>query len=1007
MKDRNPVLVAAVLALLLLDTGRAQYFLGENGQDPMNQGPIGQGQFGQDQNGQGQGGTGQSQFGQGQNGEGQVGQGWTGQGSFGQVQSGQGYFGQGQSNQGQFGQDQNGQGQGGTGQSQFGQGQNGEGQVGQGWTGQGSFGQVQSGQGYSGQDQSNQGQFGQDQNGQGQGGTGQSQVGQPGQNQNNQNQNYQSFFNQYQNSEVVDLGQIGQNINLDDIGQQLAGQGLDLGQLTQTLNGQNGNIQNGRLVNTQIVRGELTQIRGTNAFAIIVNNPGMTVMIQNMAVAAVNTIKEQDMMFYLAGVDTTETASTTAMKARFTATKEKAVEMGKEERVKNVLMDDLIGILNVPKVQMASVMDSLLGQLGVDVKGLETQDDNCDQFINIECNVSSPYRTMDGSCNNLRKPLWGRAFIPFRRFLEPAYDDGVSSPRRTARSGNLLPSAREVSFMVHESDEKIDVQAAASHLLMQFGQFLDHDITSTPIQSGVDGSHVRCCTEDLSEESKAKINMNPEDRDICFPITIPENDPMFKPRTCMSFVRSIQISNTDCRLAPAEQLNQITAYIDGSMVYGSSLAEMRTLRAFDRGLLKTSANDLLPEDKEPSCRKESAKDYCFKAGDTRVNEQMALATLHTIWVREHNRMAKELGSLNPSWDDERLFQETRKIVGAKIQHITYKEFLRKVLNGNILNAFDINPKIVGFQDTYDPRIDASIRNGFAGAAFRFGHSLVRTMFSQMNNDYRGHEDLMLSRSFGNTSYVIKDNGDGINKIVRGLVTDNINKFDRYMTPQLTQHLFEDGVGHRLDLAALNIQRGRDHGLPSYNEWRKWCQLPVARSFSKGQGGLVDLPQDAIDKLRDVYEHPDDIDLFAGGMSENPIKGGIVGPTFACILSHQFKALRAGDRFFYDRDDETTGFKKDQINAIKVTTMAKVICDNTDVEAMQPDAFFVVRNRNQRVSCDELTQAPLVAWAEDPDVRRQGSQTWQISNRLAETKRNNNLDCSKSIYKLFSKYLCNK
>lgn len=112
---------------------------------------------------------------------------------------------------------------------------------------------------------------------------------------------------------------------------------------------------------------------------------------------------------------------------------------------------------------------------------------------------------------------------------------------------------------------------------------------------------------------------------------------------------------------------------------------------------------------------------------------------------------------------------------------------------------------------------------------------------------------MLSRSFGNTSHIIEDNGDGVNKIARGLVTDNLNKFDRYMSPQLTQHLFEDGVGHNLDLAALNIQRGRDHGLPSYNQWRRWCQLPVAGSFSSGRGGLVDLPEDAIDKLRSVYE----------------------------------------------------------------------------------------------------------------------------------------------------------
>lgn len=243
------MLVVAVLALLGLDTVRAFYF-SQTDQGQMNQGQMGEGQFGQDQNGQGQ-------FGQGQNGQGQGGQGWI--------------------DQGQFGQDQNGQGQGGRGQGQFVQDQD---RQGQGRTGQGYFGQDQNGQGQRGQVGTDRGQSGP-----------------------NQNQNYQNFFNQYQNREVVDLGQIGQTVNLDQISQQLNGQGLDLGQLTQSLNGQNGNIQNGRYVNTQIVRGELTQIPGTNAFAIIVNNPGMNVMIQNMAITAVTTIQKWDMMFFLAGKD--------------------------------------------------------------------------------------------------------------------------------------------------------------------------------------------------------------------------------------------------------------------------------------------------------------------------------------------------------------------------------------------------------------------------------------------------------------------------------------------------------------------------------------------------------------------------------------------------------------------------------------------------------------------------------------------------------------------------------
>ncbi|XP_048249478.1 chorion peroxidase-like isoform X3 [Haliotis rufescens] len=697
---------------------------------------------------------------------------------------------------------------------------------------------------------------------------------------------------------------------------------------------------------------------------VIIQDSGMSNTVKDMAMSSMNMVKEQDMMFLRAGVDTKDTTSTRAMKAMFTVTKKKAMEMGEEERAKNMLIKELAGLLNVPKTRMASAVNTLLGTLGVEVQGLGTRDDNCDQFLNTRCDSSSRYRTEDGSCNNLRKPLWGRAFIPMRRFQDPEYDDGVSDPRTTGQNGRKLPGARKVSLAVHESDNKVSAAGATAHMLMQWGQFLDHDITSTPIQSGAEGSNVGCCMDDVSAASKSRINMTPEERDICFPIKIETSDPKFRPRRCMNFVRSIQISNTDCMVAPVEQMNQITAFIDGSMVYGSSDGETRDLRAFSGGLLKTSRNNLLPEDSEPSCLKIKRSDFCFKAGDSRVNEQMGLATLHTLWMREHNRMARELSRLNPPWDDEKLFQETRKIVGAKIQHITYNEFLQIVLNDDIRRQFSLMSRRQGLQDQYDPSVDPSIRNAFATAAFRFGHSLVRTMFSQYGRNYRKEEDLKLKWSFGNTSHLIMDNGNGVERYVRGLVSDATSDADRFISPQVTQHLFEDGEGHSLDLAALNIQRGRDHGLPGYNQWRRWCGLPTASKFSSGQGGLVDHPSHAVKKLRRVYDHPNDIDLFAGGMSEKRIRGGLIGPTFACILANQFKALKVGDRFWYEREDSTTGFTTAQVNVIKETTLAKVLCDNTDIRTMQPAALRVVRNQNQRENCEDLTQPQLNPWSEN-------------------------------------------
>ena len=135
------------------------------------------------------------------------------------------------------------------------------------------------------------------------------------------------------------------------------------------------------------------------------------------------------------------------------------------------------------------------------------------------------------------------------------------------------------------------------------------------------------------------------------------------------------------------------------------------------GKLQTSENDFLPliEGPQPPplsfCRHFGG---CFRAGDVRANEHVALASMHTMWVREHNRLASELKRLNKQWDEERVFQEARKIVVAQIQHITYTEFLPKILGYRGLNEYQ----------GYDPSIDASVSNVFAAAAFRFGHTLV-------------------------------------------------------------------------------------------------------------------------------------------------------------------------------------------------------------------------------------------------------------------------------------------
>ena len=99
----------------------------------------------------------------------------------------------------------------------------------------------------------------------------------------------------------------------------------------------------------------------------------------------------------------------------------------------------------------------------------------------------------------------------------------------------------------------------------------------------------------------------------------------------------------------------------------------------------------------------------------------------------------------------------------------------------------------------------------------------------------------------------------------------------------------------MDLASLNVQRGRDHGLPSYGQWRSYCGLPRAATVNNLSSDISDASVRA--KLVEVYGNkPDNIDLFVGGLLEDTLPGSQLGPTFQCIIGDQFKRLRDGDRY---------------------------------------------------------------------------------------------------------------
>ena len=244
------------------------------------------------------------------------------------------------------------------------------------------------------------------------------------------------------------------------------------------------------------------------------------------------------------------------------------------------------------------------------------------------CDPTVPWRTPDGTCNNLENSLWGASNTAFQRLLLPQYSDGVWRPK-VAKSGAPLPSARLVSInIVPDVDAPSELD---THNVMQWGQFVDHDTTHTPLfrLSNEESSPIQCCEADGSGPY-SKLYLHPE----CFPIEIPDNDPFFMQhkQRCMHFVRSLPAPQLGCSFGYGEQMNQITGFHDGSNVYGSDDEDEKALRSYKKGLLKTytpntETRTLLPqeesEDAKAECEiTETLQDLenqkCFKAGEIRI-----------------------------------------------------------------------------------------------------------------------------------------------------------------------------------------------------------------------------------------------------------------------------------------------------------------------------------------------------------------------------------------------------
>ncbi|MCA9037799.1 MAG: peroxidase [Planctomycetaceae bacterium] len=521
------------------------------------------------------------------------------------------------------------------------------------------------------------------------------------------------------------------------------------------------------------------------------------------------------------------------------------------------------------------------------------------QCENVEERLLLSAASVDGSGNNLTNPEWGSAGEDLLRIADAQYPDGIAEVAGTNR-----PSARAISNDVSDSGgNDIISQRLLSAMIYAWGQFLDHDITLTKTGDGETTT-----------------------------IEIPEGDPWFDPQftgtQSITMLRSAFNPLTgDDVVNPRQQFNSISAFIDGSMIYGSDPQTAGSLRTYENGLLKTSGDNLLPTNSvevfpEGPLPMDNANPFVsseqlFAAGDARANENIELIALQTLFVREHNYQAGQIAQKAPSLSDEEIYQQARSIVIGEIQAITYNEWLPSLLGPGAMTRYD----------GYDPLVNPGISNEFATAAFRFGHSQLGDDIEFLDNDgMESREAVSLSHAFFNPDLIRET---GIDPVLKYLASDPSGEVDTEIVDSVRNFLFGPPGAGGLDLAALNIQRGRDHGLADYNSVREAVGLPRVQSFSEITSD-IGLQQ----KLENLYGDVDNVDLWVGGLAEDHISGSSLGETFQTIIVDQFERLRAGDRHWYQNQ-----FSGRLLNQINRTSLSEIIERNTQLTNLQNNTFF--------------------------------------------------------------------
>ena len=503
---------------------------------------------------------------------------------------------------------------------------------------------------------------------------------------------------------------------------------------------------------------------------------------------------------------------------------------------------------------------------------------------------------LTGAGNNVASPTFGQAGTTYEfHFVGHDFADNISAP-----AGGQRPSARKVSEEIHSLQFQYGLHGI-NDLLPYFGQFICHDIA-----------------------------LSPDDAALPLDIPVESCDEGFD--SCCAGNRTVSFSRSQGSLSPngyRVTYNGVTTWVDASTVYGSDAVWNNKLRATVDGLLKVSQgphgdllplNDAIGLDMAPGSGHVNA---LFAAGDARANVNLPMVCLHTLFHLEHNAVARTLKTAHPTWSDQDLFDEARKYVVALMQYTLYYVYVPLLIGKSL-------PEYQGYDSSLDPSIDTV----FMTSAFRYGHSTTNKevlLFDSENLPVKtGHLDI--GETIFNPSEVMNN---GMDNILRGILFHSEAEADLNVPKQLRNHEI------LLDLAAKDIQRGRDRGLPSFNDVRE--QLGFARYSNWSE--LTD-DTAAQQALGSTYASIDDLDALVGGLAEAPQGGALVSPTFVRLIELQFDRLRAADRFHFENPDI---MDTDISEYARTRKLGGLVRDHTGFSDA-PDNMFAMKEMSSAESC---------------------------------------------------------